>query len=146
MTKYFSLVTVSTIGVILALTLFVTYAFTVSAYAEVRDSGTRDRTGRVAEPAPEPPSTAPSPQPTTPPSSGGITSSTSGGVNTGGNTGGTVTTGDESVEVYEVNIGPTNPQPPPGDEEGDSAPMPEPQCDRRASSDCTPVQNQERPR
>lgn len=146
MAKYFSFITVPMVGAMLALALLALSAFTVSAYAEVRDSGTRDRTGRVVAPAPEPSSTAPSPQPTTPSPWGGITSSTSGNVSTGGNTGGTVTTGDESVEVYEVNIGPTNPQPPQDGEAGDPAPAPDTSCDRRTSPNCAPAQELERAR
>jgi hypothetical protein len=146
MSNYFSFRAVSVAGLALALALVLLAAqmFAASAYAEVRDSGTRDRTGRVAESAPETPSATPVPQPT-PPASGGITSSTDGSVSTGGNTGGTVTTGDESVEVYEVNIGPTNPPPPQNDETSDPAPAPEPPCDRRSPLGC-PTQDAERVR
>jgi len=42
------------------------------------------------------------------PPGGGINSSTVGEVDTGENQGGVVSTGDEHVEVFEVNIGPTN--------------------------------------
>src|SRR3989344_961932 len=87
--------------------------FAASAYAATQDPRDRGSTGRTIDltPTPTPPVPAPSPAPTPPPPpppSGGITSVTTGEVNTGGNTGGTVTTGDEHVEVHEVNIGPTN--------------------------------------
>lgn len=124
-------------GILVALSFLAVSVLAFSAYADVR-GGTveRDRgtTGRTIEPTP--PSTGSGQAtPTPPPSpSGGITSSTDGSVNTGGNTGGNVTTGDEHVDVHEVNIGPTNPPPPPP--EVAPVPTPEPECDRRSAGGC----------
>jgi len=137
MTKYLSLTTVAVSGFALALVLLVAQTFTASAYTEVRTSGERAReTGRISEPAPAP-SAIPSPAPKPPVFTGGITSSTSGAVSTGGNMGGAVTTGDEHVEVYEVNIGPTNPPPPQDEEAAVPPPAPESQCDPRTRIGCS---------
>lgn len=129
-------------GFLLALCAF--FASTLSVYADTRAS-VRDRgeTGRTTEPIP-----APSPSPTpaqSPPSGGSISSATGGTANSGGNSGGVVITGDEHVEVFEVNVGPTNSPPKNLGDEGDGpapAPEPGPQCgsDRRPASGC-PVQN-----
>ena len=122
----------------------------LSAYAaDTRTLAERDRgTERISEPTPLPPSPTPVPTPIPLPSSGGITSYTDGSANTGGNEGGTVITGDEYVEVHEVNIGPTNPPPPPPpqyDDEEETAPAPTPECDRRSTSACS-IENSGRAR
>ena len=94
----------------LAIVIFLSYALVMNVSASARD-GRSDRTdtSRGEETSP-----APDPEPTLPkfpkPSQGGITSDTNGSVNTGGNSGGNVTTGDELLEVIEINIGPTNPR------------------------------------
>lgn len=81
----------------------------------------------VQPPAPQPPAS-------------GITSTTDGSVETGGNQGGNVTTGDQYIDVHEVNIGPVNTPPPQTSNTGDqsSSPAPAPTClsDRRSSDPC----------
>ena len=111
MTKTFS-VTVGAFAA--ALVLFAVYASALSVYAQSRESRSRDE----VEPAP-------TSAPTVTISisgGGGITSSTGGTADSGGNSGGTVSTGDELVEVYVVNVGPTNPTPPPQDDGQESLP------------------------
>jgi len=113
--------------------ILITLSFAFYAYAEDRGARERENTRSVEE-APEP-SPAPAPTPTPPPSSEGITSNTSGEVDTGGNTGGHVVTGDEHLEVHEVNIGPTNEWD--GNDEETSPPTePEQDCDSRRTT-CT---------
>lgn len=125
-------------GTFIALAVLLIFAFVVSAYADTRDSRDRGSTGRTIEPAPTPPSTAPVSTPTPPPPTGGITNVTQGSVSSGGNTGGNVVTGDESIEVVVVNIGPTNNPPPAPEPTPAPAPTPEPECDRRAVGCATP--------
>ena len=134
-------------GVLVALFVLATFGLTVSAYADTRDSRDRGETGRTIDLTPPPSSPSPNPDPAPtpppPPPSGGITSSTNGVADTGGNTGGDVTTGDESVEVHEVNVGPTNPPPPPQEEEPvvvtpPPPSEPEPTCDPRTRIGCEP--------
>ena len=130
-------ITPSFAAILTTLTVLAIFALATGVSADTRDSRDRGATGRAIEPTPTPsPAPSPAPVPAPPPSAGGgITSSTNGSVSTGDNLGGTVTTGDESVEVHEVNIGPTNPPPPADPElvEGPPPPVPEPQCDRRSS-------------
>lgn len=105
-------------GATVLLVLLVAYAFALSAYADVRSSTQRDReaVGRsIFEPAP---------------TGGGISNSTGGTADSGGNTGGVVITGDESVEVHVVNVGPTNSNTVITNEE-EPAPEPEQTCDGR---------------
>ena len=136
--------TTSMTGTVLVALIFLAVSvFAFSTYADVRDPSARDRgSGSTIEPTPTPspvPSPAPTPIPIPTQPSGGITSSTSGSVNTGGNTGGNVTTGDESVEVFEVNIGPTNPPPPPpapAPAPTPTPPAPAPECDGRTRDGC----------
>ena len=124
-------------GAIVILIILASYALTTNVYSDTRDVRDRGTVGRTVDPAPTP--TPPvSPSPSTPPSSGGITSSTSGTVNTGSNTGGQVTTGDEYVEIYEINIGPTNSPPSPDEEDEVTPPVTEPPCgsDARSRTTC----------
>lgn len=125
-----------TVGIIIAVLL--TGIFVAFAYADARDVVLRDRgtSGRTIEPASPPPNPIPLPIP--PPPSGGITSSTNGTVDTGNNTGGTVVTGDETVEVFEINIGPTNNTPPAfnDDDEPTNSPGAGAPCDPRSRADC----------
>jgi hypothetical protein len=108
--------------------------------AESRDRGSDTTRRSTGTSPPAPPSPALPPSQTTP-SSGGINSSTSIVVDTGNNEGGTVVTGDESGEVFEVNIGPANntepsvviPAP------VDDAPLKE--CDRRTGLYCETASN-----
>jgi len=58
-------------------------------------------------------------------------SETGGTADSGGNTGGNVTTGDEHVEIIEVNIGPTKPKDEDEEEANTPPPAPEEQCDPR---------------
>ncbi len=122
------------LGVIIVSAVLATYAIGMDAYADTRDRSA----GRGTEPViPPPPSIIPTSTP--PPSGGGITSQTTGSVSTGGNTGGQVTTGDEHVEVYEINIGPTNsPLEDPEPVEGPPPPTSEPPCgsDGRTRTTC----------
>ena len=143
MSKTFS--TVLT-GAMITLIVLFAYALTTIVYSDTRD--TRDReVGRTIEPdstdsTSSPQASSPqagSGQATSPPPSGGITSSTSGSANTGSNTGGQVTTGDEHVEVFEINIGPTNsPLEDPEPVEGPTPPVSEPPCgsDGRTRTTC----------
>lgn len=112
------------------------YVLATNAYADTRGSRDRESGGRTTEPEVTPPTQAPKPTPPSP--SGGITSQTTGSVNTGGNTGGQVTTGDEHVEVFEINIGPTNSPPPSQDEDGEGPLTPPSPCegDGRARTTC----------
>ena len=121
------------VAVLLGL-LVLTRFLTLTARADVRAADRADRgtTGRTVTPPPAP--TPAPPPPPTPPASGGITSTTDGSVNTGGNQGGNVTTGDEHVDVVEVNIGPTNPPPPPPSVSPN--PPPPPTCDSRTRVGC----------
>jgi len=123
------------LGAVLALVSFVMYVSTLSASADLRDSGRTRSTGSITPP---PASIVPSLNPPAPPAShgGGITSTTEGSVHSGGNQGGHVVTGNESVEVHEVNVGPTNPPPPPPPSPA-PAPAPVPQCDDRSRTGCT---------
>ena len=124
----------------LAIVIFLSYALVMNVSASARD-GRSDRTdtSRGEETSP-----APDPEPTLPkfpkPSQGGITSDTNGSVNTGGNSGGNVTTGDELLEVIEINIGPTNPPEEivEDDEENATQPSSEPNCEgnRRDTQEC----------
>ena len=135
--------TTSALAVLLALlTALVVSALAFDVSADTQDLRGRGSTGRTVDltPAPPPPqpSPAPTPTPTPSPSSGGITSVTVGEVDTGGNIGGNVTTGNESIDIHEVNIGPTNPPPPPPPAASPSpAPTPPlPSCDGRTRTDC----------
>ena len=132
--------------VAVALAILAVYVFAFGAQADTRDASVRDRGGSGSPSTDSPPST-PTPSPTNP-NVGNISNSTSGTADSGGNEGGTVITGDEHVEVYVVNIGPTNtPDTGYGGDEGGDDPTPEPesQCDRRASPDC-PIQDSGRDR
>lgn len=133
-------------GAIVTFVVLAAYALTTNVYSDTRDGRERGTAGRATEPTPPSTGSTGSPQAgsgqvTPPPSnaSGGITSQTSGSVSTGGNTGGQVTTGDEHVEVFEINIGPTN-SPPSLSGEDDESPPPtsEPPCgsDGRARTTC----------
>jgi len=120
MTKEISLIKVWQTLVVTFITLALVAGVSVSA----RESREADRgsTDRISSPiTPTPP---PAPEPATS-NNGGITSTTAGDVDTGGNTGGNVTTGDEYLEVIEINIGPTNSPSQDIDEEEDNAPPPE---------------------
>ncbi len=125
-------------GILIALAALAIFSLAANVSADTRDLRDRGATGRTIESTPTPPPPAPSPAPTPPPPSGGITSTTVGSVSSGGNQGGNVTTGDEYVEVYEVNIGPTNPPPPPPPSisPNPTPPVAEPECDGR-SRECT---------
>ena len=114
------------------------FVLVTDVFADTQDLRDRGTTGRTVDltPAPAPaPAPTPAPTPTPPPASGGITSTTVGDVDTGNNTGGNVTTGDESVDVHEVNVGPTNPPPQPATPStgsGQETPTPPtPSCDGR---------------
>lgn len=93
-----------------AIVFLAVYVSALSVYAvEVRDTSlTRSRGAAEQTPAP---TQAPSP---TPPvnvftsGGGGISNTISGNASSGGNAGGTITTGDEEVDVFVVNVGPTN--------------------------------------
>jgi hypothetical protein len=89
------------------LLIFLVLSTGILESAESRDRGSDTTRRSTGTSPPAPPSPALPPSQTTP-SSGGINSSTSIVVDTGNNEGGTVVTGDESGEVFEVNIGPTN--------------------------------------
>ncbi len=131
-----------TLKVILAVTVILTASlFAISAYADTRSAPSRDRsdaTGRLTDPVtPLPPPVVPKPPAQT---GGGIQNSTGGTANSGGNQGGNVATGDESVEMTVVNVGPTNTPTviivtPPEDD-----PQPDPQCetDARGRTTCPP--------
>lgn len=138
MTKTFS-ATTGSIAVALFVAALFAYVPVFRAHADVRVPA-RDRgtTGRAPEPTSTPPASSPVPAPKPPaPNSGSISNSTSGTADSGGNSGGAVITGDESVAVFVVNIGPTNnPPPPQDDEEVVNQPAPAPECDRRSSTDC----------
>jgi len=137
MKKSFSLTTFLGAAV-LSLIALVMFTTTLSAYADIRDSGRTRSTGSITPP---PASIVPSlnPPASPAPQSGGITSTTEGSVHSGGNQGGHVVTGNESVEVHEVNVGPTNPPPLEDPElvEGPPAPAPAPDCDGRSRTGCT---------
>jgi hypothetical protein len=78
--------------------------------AEIRDTSLVRSRGEAAQtptPAPQTPSPTPSINIFTS-GGGGISNTISGDADSGGNSGGTVTTGDEEVDVFVVNIGPTN--------------------------------------
>lgn len=129
-------------GVTIAIIFLSVFLIAFSTYADERGATERGReeSGRAITPTPTP-SPDPTPPPPPPPSnpSGGITNVTTGEVSSGGNTGGNVTTGDEHLELFVVNIGPTNPPPPPIVSPEPVAPSPsEPSCssDRRASDAC----------
>lgn len=126
------------------LLLLVTFSSTAYVSAETRDASDRGSTTShtltppASTPAPAPtPTPAPAPLPPPPPG-GGITSSTEGDVDSGGNTGGIVSTGDEHVDVHEVNEGPTN-NPPPPVVTPTPTPTPAPICDSRARTGCAGV-------
>ncbi len=130
-------------GVVMAAVVALACAPLLFAHADARDSARA-----VLRPAPvtiQSPDLSSVPAPTPPPPSGGITSVTDGSVNSGGNTGGHVTTGDQHVDVHEVNIGPTNPPPPPSSVDNPSPTPPSPQCDLRTRTGC-PVQDPARTR
>lgn len=132
--------------------LFVAGAFAVDAYAADRGGiSSRDRTSaRTSDPAPEPEPEQEEPTHNNNPSgnsgglpaqAGGIVTTTDGSVSTGGNQGGHVETGDQHVEVHEVNVGPVNDSEPEEEEEEEEVvqepePEPEPQCDGRAARGC----------
>ena len=119
---------------LLAAAVFISLCAFALTYADTRESLRSGSDTRTVAPAPSP---VPAPAfPPPPPPSGGITSDTVGEIDTGHNTGGTVTTGDDSIEVHEVNIGPTNPPPPPA-VTPTPTPAPQPSCDGR-SRDCAP--------
>src|SRR3989344_3324120 len=128
MSKTFS--TVLT-GAIVVFFTFALLAFVEDTHADTRGLSERDRgvTGLTTEPTPSTEATPPS---------GGITSQTTGSASTGGNTGGQVTTGDEHVEVFEINIGPTNSPPSPDEEDEVTPPVTEPPCgsDARSRTTC----------
>ena len=137
---------VTTKVVAVALAILAVYVLAFSAQADARDASARDRGGSGSPSTDSPPST-PTPPPTNP-NVGNISNSTSGTADSGGNEGGNIVTGDEHVEVYVVNIGPTNtPDTSYGGNTGGDEPVvePEPQCDRRALSDC-PIQDSGRDR
>src|SRR3989344_8836417 len=126
--------------VAVALAILAVYVLAFSAQADARDASARDRGGSGSPSTDTHPGT---PTPTNNPNVGNISNSTSGTADSGGNEGGTVITGDEHVEEYVVNIGPTNtPDTSYGGNTGGDGPVvePEPQCDRRALSDC-PIQD-----
>ncbi len=111
----------------------------LGSFADARDS--RDRSADRGEETAMTPTPAPTPAPIlidNGSSSGSISSDTNADVDTGNNTGGQVTTGDESAEEHEVNVGPTNPNPapPPQDEQDDSDTLPEDSCDGRTRTNC----------
>ena len=129
---------VQALGISLALSVLIVFAFVLYAHADVRNL--RDRTdGRIPqEDTSAPADTTPAPK-LPEPKKGGISSSTFGSVNTGGNEGGHVVTGDEHVEVFEINIWPTNPpEEAEEDEEEVNEPAPTPQepCDARSRTGC----------
>lgn len=128
---------------IIALAIFLSVLlFTFGAYADTATIRDRGSTGRTIDltPDPEPtPAPTPTPTPTLPTNTGDITNVTSGEVNTGTNSGGNVTTGDESLELEETNIGPTNsPDPVVTVPEPAPTPTPEPAstCDSRTRAGC----------
>jgi hypothetical protein len=131
---------------VLALTVFFAIVPLLYAHADARDSVRtvlRPAPVSIPSPSPVPP---PVPTPAPPPPSGGITSTTNGSVDSGGNTGGNITTGDEHIDVHEVNIGPTNPPPPPPPPSASqSETPPAPQCDLRTRTGC-PTQDAGRAR
>ncbi len=123
-------------GAIVAIAFLAVFLISFSAYADVSATRERESSGRTTTPPPPPPPPSPAPAPVPPPSnpSGGITNVTTGEVDSGSNTGGKVTTGDESVDVTVVNIGPVNntqsvivPSP---------TPSPTPSCDPRTRIGC----------
>lgn len=110
-------VTRRTLG-LASLALLATLVVAGTVVADTRDVTRDDRAAvpvddrRVTDtPLPPPPPPAPSSPDIPVPSQGGIESETSGVADSGGNTGGDVVTGDESVTVIEINIGPTTPSP-----------------------------------
>ncbi|MBI5457956.1 hypothetical protein HY971_04520 [Candidatus Kaiserbacteria bacterium] len=127
----------SVLGGMAALIFLAVFLIAFNAYADggaARDRGTSGRTTTPTPPPPPPPSPAPVPVPPSSNPSGGITNVTTGEVDSGGNTGGNVTTGDESVEITVVNIGPTNSSQSviiPG-----PTPPPTPECDSRTRTGC----------
>lgn len=129
-------------GVVASIVFFLALLFVVGTYAEAADLRDRGSTGRTVDLTPAPiPTPTPDPTPSTPTPpvpSGGITNVTIGEVDTGSNTGGEVTTGDESVDVHEVNVGPVNDTPPTPPPTMTPTPEPEPesQCDVRDRLGC----------
>ncbi|MEY4747013.1 MAG: hypothetical protein RLZZ416_62 [Candidatus Parcubacteria bacterium] len=129
-----------------AFTLLLILAFVLAgsplliAFADTRDAGSRESDRASSRETPAQPVPAPTPDPTpTPPAggSGGINNTTSGEVQTGNNEGGQVTTGDESVDVAVINVGPVNNS---SQVETSTPPPPQmPQCstDRRAPNPCS---------
>jgi len=131
----------------LALAALAALAFAFNTHADTRGATGRtlSTSGRVTVSAPASSDPTPTPFPALSPHwSGGISNVTDGDVNSGGNSGGTVVTGDEHVEVHEVNIGPTN-TPPVTPVVEEPAPTPAPQCDPRTREGC-PTQNAGRAR
>lgn len=130
-------------GTFITTIFFALSVLALNAYADTRGTTDRDRetSGRITQPPqpPTPPPPAPTPSPSNP--SGGITNVTTGEVSSGGNTGGNVTTGDEHLEIFVVNIGPTNTSDSiEGTSGGQSDPAPtDPLCssDRRAPDACS---------
>ncbi len=135
-------ITSALVGTLFVFAGLASFAFAVSAYADTQDLRSRGTSGRTVDLTPAP---IPTPAPVVtilPPAHnpGGITSQTTGEVDTGGNSGGNVTTGDENVDVHEVNVGPTNPPPPtpptpPAENPTPTAPTPS--CDGRTRTGCT---------
>ena len=125
-------------GITIAIIFLSVFLIAFSAHADDRDAVDRGResSGRTITPTPIPDPT-PTPVPPSSNPSGGITNITTGEVSSGGNTGGNVTTGDERLEIFVVNIGPTNPTllPPPS---VSPSPAPSEPCssDRRGSDAC----------
>lgn len=111
----------------------------LGSFADARDS--RDRSADRGEET----AVTPTPAPIlidNGSSSGSISNDTSADVETGDNTGGKVTTGDESAEEHEINVGPTNPNPAPPLEEPEpvegqpDSSAPENSCDGRTRTNC----------
>lgn len=123
-------------GLLVAFLMFV--AFTMHTSADVRDRDTRARddvSGRTTPPAPSQEPEPVSPPPPAFPQEGGISNETDGMADSGGNVGGNVTTGDESVTVIEINIGPTSEGTSQGGDEN-TPPTDDDQCEGRMRTGC----------
>lgn len=135
------------VGLLVAVVVLTSVVLGGSVYADARDRDARVRDGDSGRAAPTTPSPEPAPVPPPAPSlpkQGGISSETNGTADSGGNVGGDVITGDESVTVIEINIGPTNPpsgggatDPSSGDS-GTGSEEEDTQCDGRTRAGCFP--------